>query len=43
MYSNKFHCNDYDGPPRVTGPQYVSLDDEREMATISMGGQSLYV
>ena len=42
MYSNKLHCNDYHGPPRVIGPQYVNLDDEREMATISMGGPSLY-
>ena len=34
--------NDYHGPPRVIGPQHVNLDDEREMAAISMGGPSLY-
>ena len=42
MHSNKLHCNDYHGPPWVTNPQYVSLDDEREMATTSMSGPTLY-
>ena len=42
IYSNKLHCNDYHGPPWVIGPQYVNIDDEREMAMISMGGPSLY-
>ena len=42
LYSNKLHYNDYHGPPQVIGPQYVNLDDEIEMATISMGGPSLY-
>ena len=42
MYSDKLHCNYYHGPPLVIGPQYVNLDDEIEMATISMGGPSLY-
>ena len=42
MYSKKLHCNDYHGPPWFTSPNYVSLDDEREMAMINMGGPSLY-
>lgn len=42
MYYNKLHYNDYNGPPRVTGPWSDSLDDERDMEMISMGGPILY-
>ena len=41
--SNKLNCNEDHGPPKVIGPQYVNLDDEREMATISICCPSLYV
>ena len=38
----KLHSNDYHGPPRIAGPQYISLHDKSEMEMISMAGPSFY-